>query len=102
MGPSGLLASGAAIPLSLILITIFTAPLWAAASQRFAEATRPSDLELTDATLAPTGGAPSVGAAESRMDRLTAGVRGLRVSGGRIAMGEHTLMILGGIIARSG
>lgn len=35
---SGFGAAGNAIPLALVLITIFTAPFWAAASRRFAEA----------------------------------------------------------------
>ena len=65
----------------------------------------PSDLELMDATLAPAVAAPATGGGtvdERRIDRLTAGVRGLRLGGGRIAMGENTLMVLGGIIAPLG
>ena len=39
LGDTGLIgASGAAIPLAMILITVFTAPLWAAGSRRFAAA----------------------------------------------------------------
>ena len=36
---TGFAGSGGAIPLTLVLVTIFTAPMWAAASKRFAEAT---------------------------------------------------------------
>lgn len=36
---SGFAGGGAAIPLAVILVSIFTTPMWAAASKRFAEAT---------------------------------------------------------------
>jgi multisubunit Na+/H+ antiporter MnhG subunit len=55
-----------------------------------------TDIDMTDVTLAP----PRTGA--SRLQRLTSGVRDLKVGRGRIGMGEHTLMLLGGIIAPLG
>ena len=66
----------------------------------------PSDLELMDGTLVPAGGVAGGGTAAApgadRMQRLTTGVRSMRLGGGRIAMGEHTLMLIGGIIAPLG
>lgn len=62
----------------------------------------PSDLELMDATLVPAGGAPAAAPGADRMQRLSTGVRSMRLGGGRIAMGEHTLMVIGGILAPLG
>lgn len=55
-----------------------------------------TDIDMTDVTLVP----PRAG--ESRLNRLTTGVRELKVGRGRIGMSEHTLMLIGGIIAPLG
>jgi hypothetical protein len=54
-----------------------------------------TDIDITDVTLVPSAGG-------SRVQRLTAGVRDLKVGRGRIGVGEHTLMLIGGIIAPLG
>lgn len=57
-----------------------------------------TDIQMTDTATAPAGERPS------RLARLTDEVRELRVgrAGGRIAMGEHTLMTIGGVLAPIG
>jgi multisubunit Na+/H+ antiporter MnhG subunit len=57
-----------------------------------------TDIQMTDAAVLPADDQPS------RLARLTNEVRELKVgrAGGRIAMGEHTMMTIGGIIAPIG
>jgi multisubunit Na+/H+ antiporter MnhG subunit len=58
-----------------------------------------TDIQMTDVTLVPTG---SAGAGQNRLERLTTEVRGLKVGRGRIAMGENTLALIGGVICPLG
>jgi hypothetical protein len=67
----------------------------------------PDDLALDDIVVVPSSSSPTAGAAAaaspaSGYQRLAEGVRSLRTGGGTLNFSEHTLMILGGIIAPLG
>ncbi|MEY2447861.1 MAG: hypothetical protein QOH79_1337 [Acidimicrobiaceae bacterium] len=65
----------------------------------------PDDLAVRDVVLVPQPAPPGDAAAASQAtgyQRLAEGVRSLRTGGGTLNFSEHTLMILGGIIAPLG
>jgi hypothetical protein len=67
----------------------------------------PDDVALDDIVVVPSSSSPTAGDAAaasqaSGYQRLAEGVRSLRTGGGTLNFSEHTLMILGGIIAPLG
>jgi hypothetical protein len=65
----------------------------------------PDDLAVDDVVVVPTTSVPGDAAAASqasRYQRLADGVRSLRTGGGTLNFSEHTLMVLGGVIAPLG
>ncbi len=92
-----------------------TRPL-TAASYEARSSIEPDDVAVDDIVLEPIapsapaaspgdGGSPGAAAAASQASgyqRLAEGVRSLRTGGGTLNLSEHTLMVLGGIIAPLG